>query len=76
MKLLLTFLTISLFSFGANAKYNAKLSKEACKKFHGNAVFQSMQLFASVDKGTIKELEYWKKVLVQSATIYNAFCKD
>ena len=76
MKLLLTFLTISLFSFGANAFYNEKLSKEAYKKFSMYAVNQSMQLFASVDKGDIKALEYWNKVLVETATIYNAFCKD
>ena len=31
MKLLLTFLTITLFSFGASAEYNKKFSAEKCK---------------------------------------------
>ena len=35
MKLLLTFLTISLFSFGASAEYNKKFTVEQCDSLFG-----------------------------------------
>ncbi len=34
MKLLLTFLTIALFSFGANAEYNKKFTAEKCQAIY------------------------------------------
>ena len=72
---LLTFLTIVLFSFGANAFYNEKLPPEDCTKFVMSALTQSEQLFKSVDKGDIQASKYWRKALGETAIIYQAFCK-
>ena len=76
MKTLLTFLTIALFSFGANADYNAKLSKDACQRYGYSALLQSDNLLRNADEGNVEDSKYWRKALVETATIYNAFCKD
>ena len=76
MRLLLTFLTITLFSFGASAKYNFKLKEGDCTIISDSASIQSYQYFKSVNEGNAEKLEFWKKSLVETAIIYQAFCKD
>ena len=76
MKLLLTFLTIVLFSFGAGADYNAKPLKDVCHRFAYTAVLQSNTFYNYVDEGNVENANYYRKILAETATIYNAFCKD
>ena len=83
MKILLTFLTIVMFSFGASADYNAKPLKEllkeplkdVCHRFAYTAVLESNTFWEYVDEGNVENANYYRKLLAETATIYNAFCK-
>ena len=67
---------MALFSFGASAEYNYKLSMKDCGEYASVASFQSSMFWMAVKEGKHKDSEMWKKTLAETATIYNVFCKD
>ena len=87
MKLLLTFLTITLCSFGAfaeskkipflkNFKIEKKFSDDRCKRIFNQADVVYKQMEKEYQNNNFKDIEFFKKNLVDISLIFNAFCKD
>ena len=85
MKLLLTFLTIVLFSFGANGKINmdksscVKLSSRASDSYFNFTFYTNMRSNASSEKKINKYDNFSKNFLDRAyklAILYQTFCQD
>ena len=81
MKTLLTFLTIALFSFGANAEKNEYFKD--CEKLRNDIQSGIYNYFANLEKDTLRKFPDHKiragnylDSASKQANIYLAICKD
>ena len=87
MKIILTFLTIALFSFGASAEYNKKFTVEKCKVLYVmsdtlNTTFMSLFNKYGIENGGNfvgqqgEVLGEGIKMIASLSNAYQTFCKD
>ena len=87
MKIILTFLTIALFSFGASAEYNKKFTAEKCKVLYVmsdtlNTTFMSLFNKYGIENGGNfvgqqgEVLGEGIKMIASLSNAYQTFCKD